>query len=80
MLEYNLIVLEQVGEKKWIRVLREELRENAMVCGIELIGVLWVVMGVKIWKNTKELMVACVMGGRPKEEENRKSLWIELMM
>jgi len=48
MLEYNLIVLEQVGEKKWIRVLREELRENAMVCGIELIGVLWVVMGVKI--------------------------------
>jgi hypothetical protein len=48
MLEYNLIVLEQVGEKKWIRVLREELRENVMVCGIELIGVLWVVMGVKI--------------------------------
>jgi hypothetical protein len=31
-------------------------------------------MGMKIWKNTKELMVACVMGGRPKEEENRKFL------
>lgn len=50
------------------------IKEKCNVYGIELIRVLWVVMGVKIWKNIEELMVACVMGDRPKEEENRKSL------
>jgi hypothetical protein len=47
MLEYNLIVLEQVRIKldygSW-----ERIRKNAIVYEIELVGVLWIIIDVKI--------------------------------